>query len=81
MTISDKLEELYINTLMQLSELQSFKFSTLRGYDLIETQYAEHMEEIEKQISNSKEKPAHIFPEKDCIGSCSLSKRDSTFRL
>ena len=57
MSISEKLEELYLNILMELIELPSFKNSTLIGYDLIEKQYSEHMKVIEAQISDTKEKP------------------------
>jgi len=53
MTLSEKLGELFLDTVLELTELSSFKTSTEAGYDLMEKTYKERYQALLDNLSNS----------------------------
>src|SRR5690242_13735528 len=53
MTLSEKLDELFLDTVLELTELSSFKTSTEAGYDLMEKKYNERYQALLDNLSNS----------------------------
>lgn len=53
MTLSQNLDELFLDTVFELTELSSFKTSTEAGYDLMEKKYKERYQALLDNLSKS----------------------------
>ncbi|RNI40066.1 hypothetical protein EFY79_01835 [Hanamia caeni] len=52
-TLSQNLDELFLDTVLELTELSSFKTSTEAGYELMEKKYKERYQALLDNLSNS----------------------------